>query len=274
MRFASSLFVSLLLTLDYAVAQPAWPEYLDFDFNYRNSAANVLNSPWDIRLGIGLESEPTYQGSNKQATELDPFLVANYRAEWGNLFLTAEGFGFSTRIGQNFGLLLNLEQEDTREIDDDDRLIGLQSQDKELELEIEATYFLNQWNFGASIAPATGNKGIVWFVGGGYTWRPAEQTFVQLSLDLSGSDKDNQRTDFGISLQDAMNTGFRPYTPEGGLKSAGWSISVDHQFSERWFLRGEASYERLLGDVAESPLVKDIGRKNQYELGIGIYYQF
>ncbi len=88
------------------------------------------------------------------------------------------------------------------------------------------------------------------------------------------ADKGNQRTEFGIFLQDSLNTGFRPYTPGGGLKFAGWSISIYHQFPERWLPRGEASYEYFFGDVTDSPLVKDFGRNNQYELGIGIYYQF
>ncbi|MEM7293624.1 MAG: hypothetical protein AAF420_09575, partial [Pseudomonadota bacterium] len=41
-------------------AQSSWPEALDFDFNYRNSAIGDGTTPWLIRLGASAEIEPTF----------------------------------------------------------------------------------------------------------------------------------------------------------------------------------------------------------------------
>ena len=205
------------------------------------------------------------------------FFLAAYRADWGNLYLAGDGLGYSRLFDNSFAINLQLEQEDTREIDDDDRLIGLGDQDEELELEISGRYFKGPWNLDASVAFATGDKGMVWFVGGGRHWRLMnDRMFVSLSADLSGSNADNQQTDFGITAEQSQNSiiGLPEYTADGGLKSFGVRFALDYRLSGNWFLSANADAERLLGDVADSPLVDLIGSKNNYEYGLGIYYRF
>ncbi len=267
--------ISVLLLL--GIASPAraevlWPEYLDVDLNFRHSARLDEDLRWDFRLGAGFESEPTYQGSDESETEVDPFFIAAYRADWGNVFLTADGLGYSRMLGDSFGFALRAEREDTREIADDDRLIGLGNQDKEIELEIIGRYFLGPLTLGASVAPATGDKGVVWFVGGSYTWRTAsERLFLTLGADLSGSSKKNQQTDFGITQAQSDASGFPVYSPGGGLKSFGVNLAAEYKLTERWYLNAGIDYERLLADVADSPIVFD---DNNVEVGIGVFYRF
>ncbi|MEM7276795.1 MAG: MipA/OmpV family protein [Pseudomonadota bacterium] len=252
-------------------AEPAWPEQLDFDLNYRNSAG-VGDQRWDIRLGAGFEREPTYQGSDRSSTEVQPLLIAGYKFDWGNLFFSGGGLGFSRRFGNNFGLQLQLESEDTREIDDDQRLAGLGDQDEELELEVNGRYFLGPYTVDAAVAIATGDKGVVWFVGGSRTWRTSsERLFLTLRTDLSGSSQENQQTDFGITDSQSLASGFPVYTAGGGLKSLGLGLSAEYQLSDRWFLVATADFERLLGDVADSPIVFD---DNNIEAGISFLYRF
>ncbi len=260
-----------------ADAEPAWPEHLDVDLQYRNAAVADPGRPWDFRLGIGFEREPTFQGSDRSQTELDPVFLAAYRGSFGNVFFSGNGLGYSRMLTPNFAIALQLEAEDTREIDDDDRLQGLGDQDEELELEIIGRYFSGPWQLGASVALATGDKGVVWFVGGGYTLRLADdRLFITFSADLSGSDQTNQQTDFGITQTQSQNStfGYPVYTPGGGLKSFGVGVAADYQVAERWFAYAEFGYERLLGDVADSPLVTLTGSENNIEAGAGFYFRF
>lgn len=271
------LLMTGTLFTSMAMAQPQWPEYLDVDFNYRNSALMADGQHWNLRLGVGYESEPTYQGSDRTETELDPFLLASYSADWGNLYFTGSGLGFSRLLNPNFGINLELEQEDTREIEDDERLRGLGDQDEELELEISGRYFNGPWTLDASVALATGDKGMVWFIGGSRTWRLAnDRLFLTLRSDLSGSNAKNQQTDFGITAEQSQNSviGLPEYTAGGGLKSFGVGLSMDYQFKKHWFINASIEAERLLGDVADSPLVNLIGSENNYEVGVGVYYRF
>lgn len=266
-----------LITLPLtAFGQSSWPDHIDIDLAFRNSATQPSDRAWGLRLGAGVESEPTFQGSDSSEANIDPFVVAQWHGEWGRLFLSGAGLGYSRVFNDRFGLLLNLEAEDARAEDDDSRLRGLGDQKEELELEIVGRYYSGPWHVGASIAPATGDKGLVWFFGGGRTWRPTDALFVTINADLSGSSASNQRTDFGISAQQAANSefGYSEYRPGGGLKSFGLELTADYKLSDRWFVYAELGYERLLGDVADSPLVKMGGSVNQAEAAIGLYIQF
>ena len=267
------LFCLMLMPIALpASAEPQWPDYLDIDLNFRNSARLTDGQRWDFRLGAGIESEPTYQGSDKNDSEVDPLLVVAYRADWGNVFLSGEGLGYSRMLTPRFGIQLALEAEDTREVDDDNRLTGLGNQDKETELEIFGRYFLGPLTVGGSVAVATGDKGLVWFVGSTYTWRMADdRLFLTLGADLSSSNKDNQQTDFGITQAQSDASGFPVYSPSGGLKSFGIRLDAEYQLSRRWYLRAGIDYERLLGDVADSPIVFD---ENNIEASLGFMYRF
>ncbi len=269
-------FRLLLLTTIFGLApaqgEVLWPDALDIDLNFRNSARLTPGQSWDFRLGVGLENEATYQGSDKTETEIGPYFVGAYRASWGNVFLTGGGVGFSRMLTDNFGVVLQLEAEDTREVNDDSRLTGLGNQDEEIELEVTARYLLGNWSAGASVAAATGDKGIVWFFGGGHTWRIMDdRLFISVNTDISGSTADNQRTDFGVTQVQSDASGYPVYTPDGGLKSFGVSFDTEYQLNKRWFLYGQLDYERLLGDVADSPLVFD---DNNIEIGAGFLFRF
>ena len=99
---------------------------------------------------------------------------------------------------------------------------------------------------------------------------------MSVHSDISGSNKDNQQTDFGITATEAANSvfGYPEYSPGGGLKSFGLRIHADYRLTDKWFVSGGIDFERLLGDVADSPLVTMGGSENNYEIGISVYYKF
>ena len=266
------LALTLLAIVPAADAQVPWPRQLDVDLGLRPSAEQRTEAPWDFRIGGGVEIEPTYQGSDDTDTEFDPLFLAAYRADWGSIFLQGDGLGYSRMLTDRFGIVLQLEAEDTREVDDDERIAALGDQDEELELEILGRYFMGPWSLGASIAPATGDKGVVYFVGGAYTWASTDsRLFITAGADLSGSSKDNQQTDFGISPEQSAASGFPVYSPGGGLKSVGLNLNAEFRIADRWFVHADLDYERLLGDVADSPIVFD---ENNYEIALGVLYRF
>jgi outer membrane protein len=49
---------------------------------------------------------------------------------------------------------------------------------------------------------------------------------------------------------------------------------VTYALNNRWGLFGFARYERLLGDAAKSPIVRELGSRNQLSGGIGLNYTF
>ena len=49
---------------------------------------------------------------------------------------------------------------------------------------------------------------------------------------------------------------------------------LSYQFSPRFGMFGYARYERLVGDGAKSPIVRELGSRNQLSAGIGLSYTF
>ena len=45
-------------------------------------------------------------------------------------------------------------------------------------------------------------------------------------------------------------------------------------FAEHWGLLVRARYARLLGNAADSPIVKDGGSADQFFIGAGIFYRY
>jgi len=59
-----------------------------------------------------------------------------------------------------------------------------------------------------------------------------------------------------------------------GIKDVGTGISIIYPFNKCWSLLTIANYTLLLNDAAKSPLVENVGSKNQFWLGLGVAYRF
>jgi outer membrane protein len=64
------------------------------------------------------------------------------------------------------------------------------------------------------------------------------------------------------------------YRPSGGVHAVAVASGVTYALSNRWGLFGFARYERLVGDAAKSPIVRQFGSRNQLSGGIGLNYTF
>jgi outer membrane scaffolding protein for murein synthesis (MipA/OmpV family) len=72
----------------------------------------------------------------------------------------------------------------------------------------------------------------------------------------------------------ALNGRVYPFRPRGGITSAGALASVMYRWNETWATTAYVGYNRLLGDVADSPIVTRIGSEHQLLVGAGVSYSF
>ncbi len=93
---------------------------------------------------------------------------------------------------------------------------------------------------------------------------------------FSYADDEFTRTYFGVTPREALASPLiaAAYTPGGGARYAGVQASADYQWSPRWRLTMDASYRRLLGDAADSPLVRQLGSEDQFGASAGFRYAF
>lgn len=82
---------------------------------------------------------------------------------------------------------------------------------------------------------------------------------------------------FGVSTQQGLNAGLAPYRTGSGLVSAGVSGSLTRPLGQRaeyGALTLLAGYDRLGNVVADSTLIRQRGRRDQFTLGLAYGYRF
>ena len=82
------------------------------------------------------------------------------------------------------------------------------------------------------------------------------------------------RSYFGVDTEDAAATGLDYYKPGSGLYAYGAMAGSYYQFNDTWGVFGFAGYDRLTGDAAKSPIVTEVGSRNQFSAGIAATYKF
>ena len=76
---------------------------------------------------------------------------------------------------------------------------------------------------------------------------------------------------FGVSAEQAANSGLSRYEAKSGIKDIGLGLGLDYTPYRNWSVTGGYGYSRLQGDAADSPIVQ---QRNQHRLYGGVSYRW
>jgi MipA family protein len=83
------------------------------------------------------------------------------------------------------------------------------------------------------------------------------------------------RSFYGVTQRDAAWNGrVAAYKPSAGVKSFGATGTATYRFNDAWSTTVSARWERLTGQAADSPLIRNIGKRDQITIGVGFSYSF
>jgi outer membrane protein len=119
-----------------------------------------------------------------------------------------------------------------------------------------------------------GHEGLTGAVGADHIWRDGDRYVFTLGPRLLFSDAKYQRAFFGVTPAAALATGLPVYRPGSGIHAVALAGGMTTQLSGPWSLFGYARGERLVGDAAKSPIVREYGSRNQLSAGLGLAYEF
>lgn len=119
-----------------------------------------------------------------------------------------------------------------------------------------------------------GHKGLLGTLSADKIWRDGDRYVISLGPRLLFSDGRYQREYFGVTPAVALATGLPAYRPSSGIYGVAAATGITYALNDRWGLFGFARYERLVGDAAKSPIVREFGSRNQFSGGIGLNYTF
>ena len=242
-------------------------------------------------VGVGAGILPVYEGADEVGATAQP--LANIRYP-GLFFLKGASVNPNDGLASAGLTVLNLtytEGSDTiarislgplvryrggRNEDDSDALSGMGDVDDSIEVGgfLEASAGPLSAEISVAQDAGGGHDGLLVAFGTKYTAPVSDRLTVAAGLSSSWADADYTQTYFGVSSVQASQSGLAAFDGGSGFKDVGLQIEASYAVSENWVLIGQAGYQRLLTDAADSPLVDQEGSADQFLALIGVAYRF
>lgn len=262
--------IALNLTAAHAEeAAPLFPLPFTPDF--------TRGSGWGIALGLGVEYETAYAGSDEYEFELDPAGAIQWRK--GNHLFSWEGLELSwtTRQKDQWYIQVELGLEEGREKDDSDdgRLDGLDERDDAFTGTGEVRYaFDGEWRnyIGTRISVGDSDFGTLGFIFFGHRFGSRQDGGgTEVFLYATFADSDNLNRDFGVSPSEAITSGLAVTDLDSGYRSSGLRV-VDRRFvREHIQIVSGLELEYYSSDVRDSPIARE---DFAAEVELAILYHF
>lgn len=230
--------------------------------------AAAQENSFNFALSGGVFSAPAYHGSEQLITGAD--LGFTFGAlKWGPI-----DAGNGVRGVPDNGLSLRgaFRVIGDRSSDDHSELAGLEDIDTAVELGFGLTFQQTDWMaFGEVRKGVTGHTGVTGTLGADVIYRPTEKWLITAGPRVNFGDDDFAGTYFGVPTD--ATSDFATFDATGGTLGAGVELSGTYFLDDKWAIEGAVSYERLMGDAADSPITQS-GSDDQWRVRIGLSREF
>lgn len=230
---------------------------------------------WTLTIGAGAQAYPKFPGADSLG--INPLPIVDLRREGSPLPFEApdEGWGFGI-LGSDsvFDFGPSIAFQNKRKEEDVGAAVG------NVGFTVEAGAFA-EVNISENFRlRAEGRRGL----GGHDGWigdisadlvlRDRDTYVFSIGPRARISDDNYQDAYFSVTPAVAATTGLPAYDAGGGFHAVGVVAGLTYMLNRNWGLYGYAGYDRLVGDAADSPIVRVYGSRNQYSAGLGIFYSF
>ena len=264
--FIHTLFFQTALAQDGKTALVPLPSVDDFTRG---------NDGWSFGLGLGIEYESAYEGSDEFELEVDPAGAVQWRSGDNVFFWAGEALGWRG-LRSNvwlFEAVVAFDEGREESNSDDGRLDGLGDADESTELVLQARHaFDADWRYwldGRVVISDNGNLGL--FGVGRRFGDQNDGSGHEVAIAVVFHDSDFANKDFGIDAQQSAASGLAETNLSGGFRSVGFNYNYRHYIDENWQIFGEALYERYSSDIGDSPIARN---NYEAEVGVGFIYVF
>jgi outer membrane scaffolding protein for murein synthesis (MipA/OmpV family) len=224
-------------------------------------------------VGLGVNVAPRYQGADESKTTG----IVGFEYRWANGWFVGgdDGVaGFQLNATPQLQLGLAIGGDDGRKESASRYLAGMGNVDERATLNLYAKTAVND-QFGLStglqLGVGSSGKGGLLKVGGSYGVSLASATRMAFNVGATLANADYMQDYFGVSASQASASGYRRYTPSGGLRDVTVGVAMQHDLSKDWMLFGNLSSTTLSNAAKDSPLVRITTSQSAFA---GIAYKF
>lgn len=242
-----------------------------------------LRLGWSGQVVVGAASVPDFQGSRSSRSGASVGLGGAYTtASAGTWHFGTGGLGWSHRMGDvRFGVALGGDR-GRRDHGGDgsrpdsrpggERLAGLGDIAATPVVTLFASTRVGALPVQLSLAKATrSHRGTQVRLALPLRFALTEELSLAVTPALTWADSRYTQAYFGVSPAQAARTSYRSFEAGAGLKSASVDLGLDYKLSGGWGLHAGASFSRLAGDAAHSPVTE---RRQQARSMLALSYQF
>lgn len=298
MKILHSTIISTIITI-ISVSSPAFSqENTDNDelTNKRSLSVGIGfpddSQPSQTKIGFGIGSFSDYEGSDDYAATVLPLIEIrkpgiffvkgasiNINDGLASAGLTLLHFSYLEESKRRIQLVMGplIRAYGGRDESDNDVLNGLGDIGQSVGVGGFIELSTSAWRANLSVSPQdVGNDtdGTLATFDIGYTASIKNRLQLTTGLSTSWADDDYMQGDFGVTDAQAIRSGLSRFDIKSGFKDVGIQMKASYAMSPRWSLEGQVGYWRLLNDVADSPIVKDVGSADQIRGLFGLSYQF
>ena len=245
MRIHSIMYVSALAMVS---ALPAAAQERSFNFSLRG----------------GVSAAPEYLGSDQTEARADLGFT------FGSLSWGGKTIGNGVRGVPNNGVSVRgaFRVIGDRTVDASPELAGLEDIDTAVELGFGLTYQQTNWMaFGKVRKGVTGHSGVTGTIGADLIYRPNDRWLITAGPRVNFGNDEFANTYFGVPT--GSSSSFAAYEATGGALGASLKVAGTYFIDDKWALEGAVSYEKLLGDAADSPITQN-GSEDQWRIRLGL----
>lgn len=230
---------------------------------------------WGFGLGLSVEYESAYEGSDEFEFEVNPQGAIQWR-NGNHLFaFLGEAIGWQGLIDESWLLQGFVGFDEGREESDseDGHLDGLGDGEEGAEFLFEARRALDpEWRNWLDVRVVTGKSGSLGLVGFGHRFGSKNDgSGGELGVGVAFQDSEYANSDFGINAEQSAASMLAETDLDGGYRSVAINYIHRYNFTDHWQLVGEVLYEHYSSDIADSPISRE---DFEAEVELGILYKF
>ncbi len=234
----------------------------------------VLVGITNFRAGAGPVLKPDYRGSNNYKVSFTPLLSFKYRdvLQFDNNRIRINIFGSDSIIPtENFTAGPSLSVDFGRDEKANPALEGLGDVGASGEIGIFASYKFGPTRLRLRMRRDVTSSFSGMKIAGDFrvvVYNKDKTTMVG-AISSSWVDNDYMEKFYGVTPEQSLSSGLPEFDPSSGIMDVSLQFGLNQQISSKWAAIIYTNYTRLLGDVANSPIVDQSGSPSQISLSGG-----
>jgi outer membrane protein len=228
-----------------------------------------------VTIGAGAQAYPKFPGADDLGVYPLPIVGIRRAGRPVPLEAPDEGWGFGL-LGDDspidFGPAVNLQRRRSEE--DVGAAVG--NVGRTIEVGGFVQTFLGE-NFrlrGEVRQGLGGHEGLVGDLGADFFVRGSGDTVFSIGPRLRWGDNDYMDAYYGVPVAIAAGTGLSAFDPGSGIHSVGGTAGMRLDVGGGVAVHSYVRYDRLMNDAADSPIVTQLGSRDQFGAGLGLSFSF